>query len=161
MEKHPYSLENVGLDINSCSKLFSGNPNGQVRDVIWSELYRRSIESYSKGMTKGKFRYYCELLRPMALFLEDESRYISTTIACKPCCIYTILSTKPAHIIPNQQINDRVHFDRKTAYKREKPPSDDSFGGVLYLWGFEESLCINSLRIKKQNAYSIRISVLL
>lgn len=75
MEKHPYSLENVGLDINSCSKLFSGNPNGQVRDVIWSEFNRRSIESYSKGMTKGEFRDYCELLRTMALFLEEESRH--------------------------------------------------------------------------------------
>ena len=75
MEKHPYSLENVGLDINSCSKLFSGNPNGQVRDVIWSEFNRRSIESYSKGMTKGEFRDYCELLRTMALFLEEENRH--------------------------------------------------------------------------------------
>ena len=63
-------------------------------------------------------------------------------------------------IIPDQQINDRVHFERKTAYKHEKPPLDDSFGGKLYLCGFEKSLCINGFRAKKQNAYSIKISVL-
>ncbi|MBQ9467499.1 MAG: SAP domain-containing protein [Clostridia bacterium] len=75
MEKHSYSLENVGLDIESYSKLFSGNPNGRVRDVIWGELNRRSIDYYSKGMATGEFGDYCELLRTMALFLEEESRH--------------------------------------------------------------------------------------
>ena len=75
LEKHPYYLENVGLDINTYSKLFSENPNGQVRDVIWGEFNRRSLDYYRKGMTKGEFRDYCELLRTMALFLEEESRH--------------------------------------------------------------------------------------
>ena len=75
MEKHPYQLESVGLDINSYAKLFSGTPNGRVRDVIWGEFNRRSIDYYTKGMTKGEFRDYCELLRTMALFLEEESRH--------------------------------------------------------------------------------------
>ena len=75
MEKHPYSLEYVGLDINAYSKLFSGNPNGRVRDVIWGEFNRRSGDYYTKGMTKGEFRDYCELLRTMALFLEEENRH--------------------------------------------------------------------------------------
>ena len=43
MEKHPYSLENIGLDINAYSKLFSGNPIGQVRDVLWGEFNRLSL----------------------------------------------------------------------------------------------------------------------
>ena len=75
MEKHPYYLENVGLDINSYAKLFAGNTNNQVRDVIWGEFNRRSVNCYTKGMTKGEFRDYCELLRTMALFLEEESRH--------------------------------------------------------------------------------------
>ena len=56
---------------------------------------------------------------------------IDALIACKDCCEYAILSAKPAHIIPNQQINDRVHFDCKTTYKHKKPPLDHSFGGIL------------------------------
>ena len=75
LDKHPYYLENVGLNINAYSKLFSGNPSGRVRDVIWSELNRRTADYYKKGMTKGEFKDYCELLRTMALFLEEENRH--------------------------------------------------------------------------------------
>lgn len=77
MEKHPYHLENVGLDINSYSKLFSGNPSERVRDVIWGEFNRRSGDYYAKGMTKGAFRDYCNLLYTMALFLEEENRHLN------------------------------------------------------------------------------------
>lgn len=75
MEKHPYYFESVGLDINAYSKLFSGNSAGQVRDVIWGEFNRRSVDYYTKGMTKGEFRDYCELLHTMSLFLEEENRH--------------------------------------------------------------------------------------
>ncbi len=71
MDKHPYYLESIGLDINTYSRLFADNPNGKVRDVIWGEFNRRSEEYYTKGMTKGEFRDYCDLLRTMALFLEE------------------------------------------------------------------------------------------
>ena len=74
-EKHPYNLNDIGLDINSFSKLFAGNPNGSVRDIIWGELNRRSIDYYKQAMTKREFRDYCNLLRTMALFLEEESRH--------------------------------------------------------------------------------------
>lgn len=75
MEKHPYNLENVGLDINAYAKLFAESPCGRVRDVIWGEFNRRSLDYYNKGMTKGEFKDYCELLRTMALFLEEENRH--------------------------------------------------------------------------------------
>ena len=75
MDKHPYSLESVGLDINAYSQLFSGKPNGRVRDVLWGEFNKRSIEYYNKGMTKGEFGDYCGLLRTMALFLEEETKH--------------------------------------------------------------------------------------
>ena len=75
MEKHPYSLENIGLDINTYSKLFSGNLSGRVRDIVWGEFNRRTADYYTKGMTKGEFKDYCELLRTMALFLEEENRH--------------------------------------------------------------------------------------
>ena len=75
MEKHPYSLEDVGLDINTYAKLFSGKPTGRVRDVLWGEFNRRSGDYYHKGVSKGEFRDYCSLLRVMALFLEEENRH--------------------------------------------------------------------------------------
>ena len=54
-----------------------------------------------------------------------------------------------------------MHFERQTAYKRKKPPLEDSFGGKMYLCDFSNPLYINGFRAKKKNAYSIRISVLL
>ena len=75
MEKHPYSLENIGLDINTYSKLFSGNPSGRVRDIVWGEFNRRTADYYTKGKAKGEFSDYCELLCTMALFLEEENRH--------------------------------------------------------------------------------------
>lgn len=75
MEKHPYSLENIGLDINAYSKLFSGNPIGQVRDVLWGEFNRLSEKYFIEGVNQKSFRNYCDLLRTMALFLEEENRH--------------------------------------------------------------------------------------
>lgn len=75
MDKHPYCLEDIGLDINTYAKLFSGKPNGRVRDVLWGEFNRRSGDLYHKGVSKGEFHDYCSLLRVMALFLEEENRH--------------------------------------------------------------------------------------
>ena len=62
-------------------------------------------------------------------------------------------------IIPNQQINDRVHFEGNRIQKCKKPPLDDSFGGELYLCGFSNPLYVNGFRTKKKNAYSIKTGV--
>ena len=43
--------------------------------MLWGEFNRRSVDYYTKGMTEGDFRDYCELLRTMALFLEEENRH--------------------------------------------------------------------------------------
>jgi len=74
-EDHPYSLEAIGLDINSFGKLFSGNKSGRVRDMVWGEFNRLSMKYYKEGMSTGNFGLYCDLLRTMALFLEEEKRY--------------------------------------------------------------------------------------
>lgn len=76
LERHAYSLEDIGLDINTYAKLFSGHPGGNIRDIIWGELNRRSLDGYSKGIRKGEFSDYCKLLHTMALFLEEENRHI-------------------------------------------------------------------------------------
>lgn len=75
MEKHPYNLASVGLDIHSYAKLFSGKSNGRVRDVLWGTFNRMSGELYHKGMSQGQFSDYCVLLHVMALFLEEENRH--------------------------------------------------------------------------------------
>lgn len=75
MEKHPYDLESIGLDIDSYSKLFTGKPKGGVRDIIWGEFNRLSINYYNEGMSRGDFNDYCNLLRTMALFLEEEDHH--------------------------------------------------------------------------------------
>lgn len=75
LEKHPYSLDEVGVDITSFCNLFKKNPNGRIRDVLWGEFNRLSLELYSKGVTKRNFSEYCSLLRTMALFLEEEGRH--------------------------------------------------------------------------------------
>jgi hypothetical protein len=52
-----------------------------------------------------------------------------------------------------------VHFERNRIQKRKKPPSDDSFGGNLYLCDFKNSLYINGIWTKKKNAYFIKTGV--
>lgn len=75
LDKHKYSLESIGLDITTFSKLFSEKNDRSIRDVIWGEFNRKTTEFYKKAITKSEFREYCELLRTMALFLEEEGRY--------------------------------------------------------------------------------------
>lgn len=75
LEKHRYDLELLGYDINSFAKLCANKPKARVRDTLWGEFNRRTPELYKKGMTKGEFRDYCELLRTMGLFLEEEGRH--------------------------------------------------------------------------------------
>lgn len=75
MEKHPYSLAEIGLDFDTYTKLFSKKQTAKVRDVVWAELNRRSVDYYKKAMSKKEFHNYCELLRVMALFLEEEGKH--------------------------------------------------------------------------------------
>ena len=75
LEKHKYSLDAIGLDINAIDKLFSKKPNGRTRDVIWGELNRKCLECFKNEIPKGQFHNYCEILHTQALFLEEEKRY--------------------------------------------------------------------------------------
>lgn len=73
--KHEYSLNVAGIKINAIFDIFNKHPNMPVRDIIWGECNRKSLEYYQLGMSKGEFRNYCELLRTMALFLKEENRW--------------------------------------------------------------------------------------
>lgn len=76
LDNHSYSWNTIGLDFNSYIKLFEKKPNGSIRDVVWGEFNRRSLQFYDKAVKEGNFYEYCELLRVMALFLEEEKRYL-------------------------------------------------------------------------------------
>ncbi len=75
LQKHPYSLESIGLDISAYAKLFSDNSKEKIRDILWGEFNRKSLEYYKQGMEKGEFANYCSLLHVMSLFLEEENRH--------------------------------------------------------------------------------------
>ena len=75
LEKHEYNLRNIGLDVFSFSKLYEKPQKVLVRDRLWGEFNRLSVEFYSKGMSKGDFYNYCALLHIMALFLKEEGKY--------------------------------------------------------------------------------------
>lgn len=75
LEKHEYHLTNIGLDVFSFSKLYEKPFNGSVKDRLWGEFNRLSMDFYAKAMSEGDFQNYCETLHIMALFLKEEGRY--------------------------------------------------------------------------------------
>ena len=75
LEKHKYSLDQLGLNLKELSKLFKGKENLRTRDIIWGEFNRRTIELYAEATKDAQFYGYSENLRAMALFLEEEGRY--------------------------------------------------------------------------------------
>ena len=75
LEKHLYSLDKIGLDINALERLLSGKPKARIRDALWGEFNRRSMELYKKAVSGRSFHEYCALLRTMAMFLEEEGRH--------------------------------------------------------------------------------------
>ena len=75
LEKHPYSLREIGLDISEYAKLFSKSNNRKVRDVLWGEFNRMSIDLFSDGLKNNNFHQYCSLIRVMSLFIEEEERH--------------------------------------------------------------------------------------
>ncbi|MCR4658300.1 MAG: SAP domain-containing protein [Lachnospiraceae bacterium] len=73
LQDHKYSLEVIGINLTECARICSSGR--RVRDALWGELNKRSLEYYQKSMKNRNFHDYCELLRLMALFLEEEGRY--------------------------------------------------------------------------------------
>ena len=75
LDKHPYSLENIGIDISTYANLFVGSHTGGIRDVIWGELNKRSVTCYKEAVANRNFHEYCQIIRTMALFLYEEERF--------------------------------------------------------------------------------------
>ena len=78
LDKHEYSLDSIGLDVFSFSKLYEKKLNGTIRDRLWGEFNRRTMVYFQNAIKTGNFYEYCELLRVMALYLKEEKRYIDS-----------------------------------------------------------------------------------
>ena len=76
LEKHKYSLDQLGLNLKELSQLFKGKENLRTRDIIWGEFNRRTTEYYAEAIKDAEFYGYNENLRAMALFLEEEERFL-------------------------------------------------------------------------------------
>ncbi len=72
---HPYSLDNIDIDIVKLHELVQSNPGRQYRDLIWGEYNRKSLEAFEQATETGYFNPYCRLLRDMSYFLGEEGRY--------------------------------------------------------------------------------------
>ena len=73
---HPYSLKDSGITFLRLNELHHGNPTANIRDVIWGELNRLSIDTYAQANRNGNFGPYCHVLNTMSSFVEEESRFL-------------------------------------------------------------------------------------
>ncbi|MCR4683133.1 MAG: hypothetical protein K5647_07325 [Clostridiales bacterium] len=92
-------VRNLGL--NAANSLVDGCKQEEVEDG-WEDAIRQANQIIERCQSD-------------AAHVIEERNGISTPIACKVCCVYATPPFIPIHIIPNQQINDRVHFEHKTA----------------------------------------------
>lgn len=74
LEEHPYSLNEVNLNLNEMEKLLSDTPKEMIRKKIWAELSRQSLE-LMKGNSRDSYYDQCRILRFRALFREEEEKY--------------------------------------------------------------------------------------
>ena len=73
--QHKYSLYDANISVEEISKSAQGLSMPRCRDLIWGEFNRRIMEYYKKAVETNNFKTYCNLLRAMALFLEEEKKY--------------------------------------------------------------------------------------
>lgn len=85
LEKHSYSVKEVGIDLFSVNKEYVKEPKRPYRDVIYRQLNDRMNEEYiafNKDPNSGDVHThrYCECLRMMGLFIEEEGKsYINAS----------------------------------------------------------------------------------
>ncbi len=79
LEKHPYNVNDVGVDIWSVNEEFIKNPKRPYRDLIYrqlnSQMNKASIAFQKDPMSGSANTYkYCECYRIMGLFIEEEGK---------------------------------------------------------------------------------------
>lgn len=79
LDKHPYSVESVGVDIWTVNKEFVKNPKRPYRDIIYRQLndqLNMAYIAFQKNPGSGSYNtnQYCECYRLMGLFIEEEGK---------------------------------------------------------------------------------------
>ena len=77
LEKHPYNLSEIGVDIWSVNKDFVKNPKRFYRDIVYrqiNEQMNKASIAFQKNPGAGSYNthQYCECYRLMGLFIEEE-----------------------------------------------------------------------------------------
>lgn len=76
LEKHPYNVNAVGVDIWSVNEVFVKNPKRPYRDIIYHQLNSK-MNKEATAIQKDPLahtRQYCECYRLMGLFVEEEGK---------------------------------------------------------------------------------------
>ena len=81
LEKHPYNVNEVGVDIWSVNDEFVKNPKRPYRDIIYrqlnSQMNKASIAFQKDPMSgSASTHQYCECYRMMGLFIEEEGKSV-------------------------------------------------------------------------------------
>lgn len=79
IEKHPYNVGDVGVNIWTVNEVFVKDPKRPYRDIIFRQLNDQMNKAYiaiNKEPASGNhFTYlYCECYRLMSLFIEEEGK---------------------------------------------------------------------------------------
>ena len=79
LEKHPYNVTEVGVDIWTVNNEFLKNPKHPYRDIIYRQLndqMNKASKAFLKDPASGSFNthQYCECYRIMGLFVEEEGK---------------------------------------------------------------------------------------
>ena len=79
LEKHPYNVNEVGVDIWSVNNEFVKTPNRPYRDIIYQQLnnqMNKAFIAFQKDPMSGSANthQYCECYRMMGLFVEEEGK---------------------------------------------------------------------------------------
>ena len=79
LEKHPYNINEVGVDIWSVNDEFVKNPKRPYKDIIYRQLnnqMNKASIAFQKDPMSGSSNahQYCECYRMMGLFIEEEGK---------------------------------------------------------------------------------------
>ena len=79
LEKHPYNVNEVGVDIWSVNEQFVKKPKRPYRDIIYCQLndqMNKAALAFQRDPMSGSAntQQYCECYRMMGLFIEEEGK---------------------------------------------------------------------------------------
>ena len=75
-DKHKYDLDYIGIKYADVASSLADKPVARVRDLLWGRFVKMSFNASVESFQTKNFHDYCDMLRLMALFLEEEGKYV-------------------------------------------------------------------------------------